>query len=889
MNRTAPAWAFRMLLRMYPERLRSSYGADILEAYEDAWLEEAAGRSALRGASFWLRLTGDALRVRLSGGTARDQSLAGNGERAPWTASVLADTRYAFKALAKRPGYAALVVTMLALGIGANAAVFNALHDVVIRPLPYENAERLVRIFEFDGATPERNYVTAPTFFGLRDGMRSLDGLAALYTYRETGADYTDGDRPERIRTLRVSSGYLRVYGTAPFIGREFKRDEERADVGGVFVSHHFWQTRLGGAHDVLGRRLTLDGAAYDIIGVAPEGFVDAVAGPVDAWLNLDLERWREAPGNWYLTLIGRLAPERQLMVARDESERVERALEEQLPGLEDHHPYVVPLHEDIVGVSGRALALLMAAVGIVLVIACVNVAQLMLVRGLGRERELAVRAALGCSRPRLVRQLLLESVILAFGGAAIGLALARIGNGLWLGLAASSLPRAVEASVDWIVIGFCAAVAAVTALLFGVVPALRGSSFDLQRALHEGARGHSAGAGLTASRRLLVAIQLALALMLTAGAGVLTKSFLRLAEVDLRVESEGVLAADVSLPSARYPEFEQRFRVYRQLADRIEALPGVRAAGSVSWLPAQGRYHGWGFYLPTLGDGTWDGSPSGNADQRVVEGRFFEALRIPLLRGRLFEPQDLADAPHVVVVNEELVRRYVPSGVEALGAMVSVADTQRTIVGIVADTAIDPRGDVRPIIYHPHSQMAENRNWLLTQVVAGTGGTARLEAMAAELAVLDPDLVLHDPRELAPLFAEGISREKLLSGLLAAFASIALVLAGLGLYGVLSHAVGQRRREIGVRMALGATAASVRRLIVRQAATVATIGALIGIAGALWASRWVEALVFETSPQDPVTLGAAAAVLVGLTILASYLPTRRATLVDPAEVLRAE
>ena len=625
------------------------------------------------------------------------------------------------------------------------------------------------------------------------------------------------------------------------------------------------------------------------MVGVGPEGFDDAIVGPVDVWLNLDLERWRESPGNWYLTVIGRLAPDIGLGVARAESERVERAIEEQLPGLEEHHPYVVPLHGDIVGVSGRALALLMAAVGIVLLIACVNVAQLMMVRGLERERELAVRAALGCSRSRLIRQLLLESVILAFGGAVAGLMLARLASGLWLGLAAGSLPRPVEAQVDWMLVGFSAAVAVFTALLFGVSPAIRGSRFDLQRALREGGRGHSSGTDLSASRRMLVATQLALALMLTAGAGTLTTSFFRLAEVDLRVETEGVLAIDVSLPNARYPEPEQREAFHRRLAERIEALPGVRAAGSVSWLPAQGPYHDWGVFLPSLADGTWDGSPSGIANQRIVEGHFFDALRIPLMRGRIFEPQDLADAPPVVVVNEELVRRLVPKGGEPLGQVVQLAGARREIVGVVADTAIDARGGVAPIVYHPHSQMAENRNWPLIQVVAGTGGSARLPAIAAELATLDPDLVLHDVRELAPLFAEGISREKLLSRLLAAFASIALLLAGLGLHGVLSHAVGQRRREIGVRMALGATAASVRGLVVRQAATVATVGALIGIAGALWASRWVEALVFETSPQDPVTLGAAAAVLVGLTVLASYFPTRRATLVDPAEVLRAE
>jgi putative ABC transport system permease protein len=548
----------------------------------------------------------------------------------------------------------------------------------------------------------------------------------------------------------------------------------------------------------------------------------------------------------------------------------------------------VVPLQADIVGASRGALALLMGAVGMVLLIACVNVAQLLGVRGLARQRELAVRAALGCGRLRLVRQLLLESLLLASAGALGGLLLAHLGSGLWLRLAATSLPRAVDGRVDSVLVGFAVAIAVVTAVLFGLSPALRASQVDVGRALHETGRGHSGGAGLSASRRLLVATQLGLTFVLTSGALLLTKSFLRLADVDLSVETEGIVAFDVSLPDGRYPEPERRAAFHARLAERLEALPGARAAGSVSWLPARGHYHEWGIFLPRLGDGTPEGSPNGAADQRVVEGRFFEALRIPLLRGRLFDARDAAGAPPVVLVNEALVRRYFPKGRDPIGEMLSVSGAERQIVGVVADTAIDAKGTVAPLVYHPHRQMADDRNWPLVQVVAADESVSS-RAMADVVRELDPNLVLHEPRALAPLLAAGISRERLLACLLVAFATIALLLAGLGLFGVLSHSVGQRRREFGVRMALGAGPGAVRALVLRQAAVVATIGALVGLATSLWAGRWVGAFLFETDVQDPATLAAAAAALVALTLLAAFLPARRATRVGPAEVLRAE
>ncbi|HEX9641699.1 MAG TPA: ABC transporter permease [Candidatus Krumholzibacteria bacterium] len=331
-----PIQAFRMLLRVYPQRLRATYGADLLEAFEDAWREEAAGASPFRRMRFWLHLIRDAIRVA-AGEPRYPQAAAPAPSRV--LAALCADARYALRSLAKQPGFAALVVIVLALGLGANAAVFNALHAVVIQPLPYAGGERLLRIFEYDGDTPQRNYVTAPSFLGWRENMRTLDRVAALYSYRQTGADFTGGDKPERLRTLRVSSGYLRAYGATPSMGREFSRDEERGDTDTAFVSHRFWRTRLQTAPDVLGRRITLDGTPYTIVGVAPEGFSDAVAGPVDVWLNLDLERSREMTGNWYLTVIGRLAPGANVTQARHEAERVERALEDQLAGLSGHHP----------------------------------------------------------------------------------------------------------------------------------------------------------------------------------------------------------------------------------------------------------------------------------------------------------------------------------------------------------------------------------------------------------------------------------------------------------------------------------------------------------------------------------------------------------------------
>jgi len=884
-----PRRAFGVLLRAYPRRFRARYEADLLEAFEDAWHAEAEGATLPARLRFWLRQLRDAAR---GGAAAMLEPAAGPPGRrahAGLASALAADARNALRALAKQPGFTALVVATLAVGIGANAAVFHALHAVVIRPLPYPESSRLVRLFEYYGTDPARSYVTAPSFLGWREHMRSLDRIAAVYTYRETGADYTDGEQPERLRTLRVSGGYLGVYGSAPFLGRELSREDERAGADVVLVSYDFWKTRLGGAGDVLGRRLTLDGQPHTVVGVAPRGFRDPLAGRVDAWLNLDLEKTRESTGNWYLTVVGRLAPGTAMALAREEAERVERSVERRLAGLEGHHAHLVPLQADVVGASGNALVLLMGAVGVVLLIACVNVAQLLMVRGLARERELAVRVALGCSRPRLVRQLLLESLLLALGGAVAGLVVARLGNELWLGLAAGSLPRAVDVGLDAALVAFAVAAAALTAAVFGLVPALRSSRPELARTLHESGRGHSAGPGRSSARRLLVAVQLALTFALTTAALLLGRSFERLGRVDLSVETGDVVSFEVSLPSGRYPEPAQRAAFHHRLAGLLEAVPGVRAAGAVSWLPAQGRYHTWGVALPGRGDGTFEGSPNGPADQRVVEGRFFEALGIPLLRGRLFRESDAADAPPVVVVSEQLVRELLPGEADPIGERLDVAGELREIVGVVADTAIDARGAVVPIVYHPHAQMADDRNWALVEVVASARGTGSLEDFAAVLRRLDPELVLYEPRELGPMLAQGIARERLLSYLLAAFAGVAFLLAGLGLYGVLSSSVGQRRREFGVRMAVGASAASVRALVVRQAAGVASAGVLAGLALSLWASRWLEAFVFETDPRDPGVLGMAALAFVALTLLATWFPAHRATRVAPSEVLRAE
>lgn len=885
-----PAW------RRYGRLLGSDPLADVdeeLTFHLEARVEDLvrAGLPEAEARTRALREFGDVERVR------SDMRAIGRGRlrrerQAGWWEGIRQDVRFAARSIRKAPGFAALVAATLALGVGGTTAVFSVVQAVLLAPLPYEDPGRLVRFYQHNDneVDPFREFLTGPHLRALREETTSFEEVGGLYTYRETGLDLTEGGRAERLRVLEVSSGYFRALGAPPSRGREFEPADE---VGAprVVLSHRVWQGRLDGRADVLGSTLDLSGAPYTVVGIAPEGLEDPVAGPVDAWLPLDLARsGANHPDNHFLSAVGRLRGGVSPAAARAELAGLNRTLAERWPQVAADTLILVPLKEDVVGASRGTLSVLLLAVGLVLLVACVNVANLLLVRSTGRVREFAVRSALGSGRGRIVRQLLVESVLLAALGGVAGLLLALAGTRALRTLGAGALPRIGEVGFDPVVLAFAALVTLATGVAFGVVPAVRFARVQPSGALREQSRSSTGTRGQGRLRTLLAVTQLGLALTLLAGAGVLMASFHNLQSLDLGFRTERVLVFDLTLPDARY-DAVRRAAFQEELARRLETLPGVSAAGGSSRLPATGTYHGWGTRILT---GTRAGTDDEwtRSEQRIVSGRFLDALEVPLLAGRLFSASDDADAPKRGLVSARFAREAFPGLplAEVVGQRIAPINDEMEIIGVVGDVALDARGAPAPTVYHAHRQMADDRNWVLTQAVATALDPERmLGAVRAEVAALDPELVVHRPASLAGVVGQGVGRERFALLLMAAFATVALLLAALGLYGVLAYAVRQRSREIGVRIALGATAAQVRRLVLRQAAVVVGLGTLVGLGGALLLGRWLSALVFEVSPWDPRIFAATAALLAGVAGLSAALPARRASRVEPRSAMESE
>jgi predicted permease len=806
--------------------------------------------------------------------------------------NLVEDLRSALRSLKKRPGFVAVIVTTLALGIGVNTAVFTVVNGALLAPLPYEEPERLVRLYQASAATTsyENSYVTGMGFLTYREYDEIFEGLAAVYTYRQQGADLTGGDEPQRIAVMPTSTGFFEVLGVPPAMGRELTREEETRDARVAIISHGLWQRHLQGAADALGRTITLDGVPLAVIGIMPEGFLNPIGGQVDAWVPEHLvPGGRNSWGNFYLSVIGRLRHDMTLEQARERLRTLHTGLIEEIPQLERIQPVLLPLRQDIVGDRSAMLRVLMGAVGLVLLIACVNVANVFLAHGAGRKKEMAVRAALGARRRRLVVQLLSESIVLAALGGAAGFSLAVIGVRVLLAMGPEALPRIEELGIDTTVLLFTMAASLMTGLLFGSAPALRFSRPDLERALRESERGQSFSRTHRRMHSALVVAEVSVALVLLVGAGLLIKSFAALQEVEIGVRPDNVLTYEVHLPSSNYAEAEERVAFYERFFDRVRALPGIEAIGSASYLPTEGQYHIWGAHRTDVAEdselGDWQ-----LANIRVVDGDFFEVMQIPLLRGRLLEESDRADTPFVVVVNQLFAERYIPDR-EPLGVTLQVGgDETWEIVGIVADTALTPQGRTEPMVYIPHNQFAHDRNWAMIQTVRTRMAPAAMAGqIRAELHDIDPDLVLYKVRTMDAVVAAGVSPARFSMTLMGLFAGLALLLAAVGIYGVLSYAVNERAHEIGIRMALGAERSRVLRMVVGQGLALATAGTLLGLAGAYALSGWLSSLVFEVQVTDPWVFASVVVVLGIVAGLAGYLPARRATAIDPVSALRNE
>ena len=811
--------------------------------------------------------------------------------------SMLASLRAAFRSLSRRPAFLIVSVLTIALGIGGTTAVFSAVDSVVLEPLPFQTPGQLVRIYQNSVDDPAgRGYVTVVHYLTFRRESSLLQSVAAINTYDQTGGDIGSGNDVRRIRTLQVSADYFETLRTPPALGRAFTRDEENgpnSDEGlgspNIILSHALWRDRFHSDPGLLGTTLVVSGVPFTVVGVMPAGFADPVAGSgIEAWIPLDVTSGRDISNidNHWLTLIGRVRPGVSLEQAHAELDGITERLSAPYPVRHQDRTAVVPLKEDVVGQAAKALGLMLGAVGLVLLLVCVNVANLQLVRASERARELAVRAALGAGRARLIRQLLAESLILAGGGAVLGLAVARAGMGTLKALGSASIPRLAGMALDWRVLAFVIAVSGLATILFGLAPAWRASRTDPGDALRGSGRSATGDRAQGRLRTGLVVSQVALAFVLLSSAGVLLASFRAIAETPLGISPDSVMTFRLNLPDARY-DSTGRVALHEALDTRIQSLPGVRAAGAVSWLPATGTYHSWGVSAIT---GPRAGQNGVGADNRIVTPGYFAAMGVPILAGRDFNVGDAPGTPDRVMINTALARRLYADA-DPLGQQLRTGGRTSTVIGVVGDVAANVEGQEPDYVYHAHSQFAGDRNWALFEVVATRGGSpaSLTPALRAVLADLDPLLVLDHPAPLEDVIGRGTAQRKFTLVTLLAFAGTALGLAALGVFGVLAYAVRLRNREFGIRLALGASPATVIGGVLRQGGLVVVWGIGVGLVGSVLASKAVGALVFHVSPLDPRVLTGAAVTLVLFGIGAAYLPARRAAASDPRSVLAGD
>ena len=797
------------------------------------------------------------------------------------------DFGFALRTLARNPGFATVAILTLAVGIGGTTAVFSAVDAVLLQPLPYQQPGQLVRLYYTDVRRKEdRGVVTPVHFLDYRQSMSSFSSIAALFLYSETGADIGTGDDVRRIRLLPVSADYFDVVRVQPSIGRPFGRDEE-TDAPVVVLSHALWKEQFGGNPSAVGRSLMMNGRSYTVAGVMPDGFADPLAGSVDAWVPGDLGPGRDLDNvdNHYLSVIARLRPEVTIARAQAELDRLSKTLAERYPDARYAGARLDPLKEDIVGASSKPLEIMLGAVALVLVLICVNLANLLLVRGSDRAREFALRSALGAERRRLVRQTLIESLTLALAGDVAGIVVAYFAMKAIVAIGAGSLPRLSTLTLEPRLLVFSLGIASLSALGFGLLPAFRAAKTQPGDILREQGRSATGGGVQMRLRQWLVVSQVALAFMLLVGAGLLIASFQRIRQVPLGVRPEGVLAFELHLPDARY-DSTARARFYETVAERLAALPGVVAAGGVSKLPATGDFNIWGTRPVTgpLAKTERGGMPGQN---RVVSGRYFTVVGIPLLDGRVFDERDDATVPRRVIVSRTVAERLFP-GVRAVGQRLTTGGGDREIIGVVADVALDPQGRSGGYVYHPHRQFAGDRNWSIVQVVRTTGSLEQLQGEVRRVITsLDPQLVMYKPMALADAIGRGEAQRVFTLRLLTTFAGVALGLAALGLFGVLSYGVRLRHREFGIRMALGANGGSIRRMVLREGMLVTAIGVALGLLGAVALSRVLASLVFGVSTLDPRVLASAAVFMAAVAAFAAYLPAHRATSVEPSSVLQ--
>jgi putative ABC transport system permease protein len=799
------------------------------------------------------------------------------------------DIQYAFRRLFKAPGFSLVAIVTLALGIGANSAIFSVVNGVLLKPLPYPQPDRLVGVYHVTEG--QRAVMSGPNFTDISRMATSFENAAAISTTRMI---LTGEGEPTRLPVAEVSASLFNVLGVRPALGRNFNADENtpgRTHV--VILSDGLWQQRFGGDRGVIGRQITLDGVSREVIGVMPRGF--AYPENRQAWLPVDYDESfvTKQRASWFLNVVARLKPGVTPQQSAAEVETLGRNLAKQYPDANGEIGMTTyPLLEAMVGDIRRAVFILLGAVGFVLLIACTNVANLLLARSAARGSEMAVRTALGAGRGRLVVQLLTESVLLSICGAAVGLLLAVWGVELLASLKPAGIPRLDNVRVDGAVIGFTILVALVTGVVFGLVPAFSATR-GLSGVLKESGRGAVTSRGGTRVRGILVVTELALAVMLLAGAGLLMRSFTKLQAVDPGFKPEQALTFDLTLPDARYEDDAPRIAFFDQLLPRLRNLPGVRSASAVMGLPLSGL----DFIISFEVAGRPPVPPAQQPAMqvRVATPDYFSTVGIPVKRGRAFTEDDKAGTPRVVLITESAARQYFPNE-DPIGRTIKLGwgrgpgkpRAGGEIVGILGDVKDAGLNEPNPPqIYLPMRQWPVS--FMTVVMKTSVPPTSLADAARAEVYAVDSNLPLSNVATLDAIVAKSISQQRFYMLLLTIFASVALVLAAIGIFGVLSYAVSQRTREIGIRMALGAQGRTVIGLIVRQAMLLVAGGVAAGTVAALFVSQTMTRMLFNVTPTDPATFAAVAAVLVGVALFASYLPARRATRVDPIVALRAE
>ena len=804
--------------------------------------------------------------------------------------NLLKDIRHGMRSLLRQPAFTIVAVITLALGIGANTAIFSLVNAVLLRALPFDNPERLVSVAKAagEGGLPG---LAGFQYLAWKEKSTAFDGIAA---YTDNNFNLIGNGEPERISCAQVSASLFPTLGVPPLAGRTFLPEEDRPGQNQVaIVSEGFWQRRYGRDPSLVGSTIQLNDKRYTVVGIMPSSF--RYPGDFEIWLPLALDPVRETQGDFWslVEVVGRLKPDVTAQQAQAELNLLsEQAAAEQKEKVTVTRLEILPLHQQLVVGVRVTLLVLWGAVGLVMLLTCANVANLMLARTVSRQREMAIRAAVGGRRWQLIRQLLGESLILGITGGAFGLLLAFWGVSAIASLVpegfASSVYNLKAIQLDWRVFVFTFALSLLVALVFGIVPALSGSRPDLLKVLRESSARNLMSFGLRSMRGWLVVTELALALVLLLGAGLLVKSFWRLSAVDLGFNRDNVLMARLNLPRSVYRTEPQTAAFYEQLLERVKALPGVESTGMISHTPLSG----FGVIVFTGIEGQPPPDQEKDAPVGVgsVSSDYFRTLQIPLLSGRVYDERDRSDSPKVALVNQAFARRYFPGG-DVLGKRIGFGcegGLCRTIVGVVGNVKQESiTADVAPEIYLPSSQMPMNSMTLFIRSHGNAGDLAR--TLRSEVLAIDKNQPVFNVKTLDERVVETIAVSRSLMLLFSGFALLALVLACVGIYGIVSYSVSQRTREIGIRMALGARAADVLRLVLRNGMTLVGAGVAIGVGGALALTRFLTTMLFGVTPTDTSTFVVVSAVLAIVAFVACLVPARRATKVDPLVALRYE